>query len=89
LLSFVASDVKVVLAERRQVCALPVSGRRGLKERAVRLVLESRDQYKSEHAAIRSIAAELVVGPESLRNWVRQAEVDANGRPGTTTKESA
>ncbi|WP_331767886.1 IS3 family transposase [Embleya sp. NBC_00896] len=62
---------------------------RDLKERAVRLVLETRDQYKSEHAAIRSIAAKLDVGPESLRNWVRQAEVDAGGRPGTTTEESA
>jgi transposase len=55
----------------------------------VRLVLESRDRYKSEHAAIRSIAAKLDVGPESLRHWVRQAEVDAGGRPGTTTEESA
>ena len=62
---------------------------RDLKERAVRLVPESRDQYKSEHVAIRSIAAKLDVGPESLRHWVRQAEVDAGGRPGTTTKESA
>jgi transposase len=57
---------------------------RDLKERAVRLVLESRDQYKSEHAAIRSIAAKLDVGPESLRHWVRQAEVDAGQRPGAT-----
>ncbi|MFF7249421.1 IS3 family transposase [Embleya sp. NPDC008237] len=68
---------------------MPKHSPRDLKERAVRLVLETRDQYKSEHAAIRSIAAKLDVGPESLRNWVRQAEVDAGGRPGTTTEESA
>ncbi|MEN8649231.1 IS3 family transposase [Streptomyces sp. 21So2-11] len=60
-----------------------------LKERAVRLVLETRDQYKTESAAIRSIGAKLDIGPESLRNWVRQAEVDAGARTGTTTEESA
>ncbi|MET7354110.1 transposase [Streptomyces mirabilis] len=60
-----------------------------LKERAVRLVLETRDQYKTGSAAIRSIGAKLDIGPESLRNWVRQAEVDAGARTGTTTEESA
>ncbi|MFJ8019302.1 transposase [Streptomyces sp. NPDC096311] len=60
-----------------------------LKERAVRLVLETRDQYKTESAAIRSIGAKLDIRPESLRNWVRQAEVDAGARTGTTTEESA
>ncbi|WP_326793876.1 IS3 family transposase (plasmid) [Streptomyces sp. NBC_00841] len=60
-----------------------------LKERAVRLVLETREQYKTESAAIRSIGAKLDIGPESLRNWVRQAEVDAGARTGTTTEESA
>ncbi len=60
-----------------------------LKERAVRLVLETRDQYKTESAVIRSISAKLDIGPECLRNWVRQAEVDAGARTRTTTEESA
>ena len=60
-----------------------------LRERATRLVLETRDQYKTEYEAIRSIGAKLDVGTESLRKWVRQAEVDAGSRPGTTTEESA
>ncbi|MFD4759498.1 transposase [Streptomyces sp. NPDC058439] len=60
-----------------------------LKERAMRLVLETRAQYKTESAAIRSIGAKLGIGPEFLRNWVRQAEVDAGARTGTTTEESA
>ncbi|MFI6986399.1 transposase [Embleya sp. NPDC050154] len=68
---------------------MPKHHPRDLKERAVRLLLESRDRYKSEHAAIRSIAAKLDVGPESLRHWVRRAEVDSGHRPGTTTEESA
>ena len=58
------------------------------RERAVRLVLEQRDQYPSEYEAIRSVAAKLGVGtPETVRKWVRRAEVDAGARPGLTTAE--
>jgi transposase len=60
-----------------------------VRERAVRLVMETRDQYKTEYEAIRSIGAKLDVGVESLRKWVRQAEVDTGIKPGTTTEESA
>ena len=61
-----------------------------LRERAVRLVLESRADYPSEYEAIRSIAVKLgITSPESLRKWVRQAEVDGGARPGKTTDEIA
>src|SRR5581483_8975327 len=63
---------------------------RDLRDRAVRLVLETEDQYPSRDAAIKSIAAKLGVGTaQSLRNWVRQAEIDAGARPGTSTAEAA
>jgi len=59
-------------------------------ERAVRLVAEHRSDYETEYAAIRSIAAKLgIATPESLRKWVRQAEVDAGQRPGISSEESA
>ena len=61
-----------------------------LRERAVRLVVESRDEYDSEWAAINSIATKLGIGStETLRKWVRRAEVDAGQRPGVSTQESA
>ena len=61
-----------------------------LRERAVRMVLESKADYGSEYEAIRSVAAKLgITSPESLRKWVRRAEVDAGARPGKTTEEIA
>jgi transposase len=60
-----------------------------LRDRAVRLVLESRDDYESEWKAIESIAMKLGIGStETLRKWVRRAEVDAGQRPGVTTQDS-
>jgi transposase len=61
-----------------------------LRQRAVRLVAEQRDQYQSEYEAIRSIAAKLGIStPETLRKWVRQTEIDSGRRSGTTSEESA
>jgi transposase len=60
-----------------------------LRERAVLMVRENRQDYPSECGAIRSIATKLgIATPETLRKWVRQAEVDAGVRSGTTTSES-
>ena len=59
------------------------------RQRAVRLVLEQRQDYPSEFEAIRSIAGKLGIGSaETLRKWVRRAEVDAGARPGVRTAES-
>lgn len=61
-----------------------------LRERAVRLVLESKGDYPSEFEAIRSIAAKLGIGSaETLRKWVRRAEVDGGVRVGRTSEEIA
>jgi transposase len=58
-----------------------------VKERAVRLVLEHQDEYESQWAAVRSVAAKIGCSGEALRGWVRQAERDAGRRPGLTTEE--
>jgi transposase len=58
-----------------------------LRERAVRLVQEHRQEYPSEWAAITSIAGKLGVGREALRLWLRRIQVDQHQRPGVTTAE--
>src|SRR5262245_29763841 len=60
-----------------------------LRERAVRMVAEVRPNYPTEWAAMKAVAARLgVKTPETVRTWVRRAEVDAGQRPGTTTAEA-
>ena len=58
-----------------------------LRERAVRLVQEHAGEYPSQWAALTSIATKCGMTPETLRKWVRRAEVDAGSRPGLTTDE--
>ena|SRR5687767_7557629 len=59
-----------------------------LRERAVRLVQEHRGEYASEWAAMESVAAKLgIATAETLRKWVRRAEVDGGQRPGLTSEE--
>jgi transposase len=61
-----------------------------LRERAVRMVAEVRPNYESDWAAIGAVAQKLGIGTaETLRKWVRQAQVDAGQRPGVTSDESA
>ena len=57
---------------------------RGGPERAVRMVFEHRGEYESQWAAITSIAGKFGMTSETLRKWVRQAEVDGGQRPGVT-----
>lgn len=59
------------------------------RARALRLVVEARPEHDTEWAAITSVANKLGVSSETLRLWIRRAEVDEGQRPGTTSQESA
>ena len=56
-------------------------------ERAVRMVYDAKDQYPSQWAAIKSIAAKIGCTGETLRKWVHQGQRDSGARPGATTTE--
>jgi transposase len=58
-----------------------------MRERAVRMLLEHQDEYPSQWKAIVSISSQLGINHETLRSWVRKAEVDAGERPGVTSDE--
>ena len=61
-----------------------------LRERAVRMVAEVRPEYQSDWPAMRAVADKLGIGSaETLRKWVRQAEVDVGTRPGISSEEPA
>lgn len=59
-----------------------------VKARAVRLFREHREEYETEWAAMRAISTRLGMSAETLRKWVRQAEVDNGQAAGMSTGES-
>ena len=61
-----------------------------LRERAVRMVAEVTPNYDSQWAAINAVAQKLGIGTaETVRKWVRRAEIDGGERPGMTSQEHA
>jgi transposase len=60
------------------------------REWAVRMVAEVNQSYDSQWAAIGAVAQKLGIGStETVRKWVRQAEVDTGQRSGTSCEDSA
>ena len=59
-----------------------------VRERAVRMVLEVREESGQQHGAIARVADRLGVNRETLRNWVRQAQIDGGQRPGASTGDA-
>ena len=59
-----------------------------LKERAVRMVLALREETGERHGSVKRVSDQLDVGVESLRSWVKQAEIDRGDRAGTTSAEA-
>ena len=59
-----------------------------VRERAVRLVYEHREEYPSLWAAVESSAPKIGCVPQTLLEWVKQAEVDTGARPGVSTADA-
>jgi transposase len=55
------------------------------KARGVRLVRQLRKELGTSHGTIQRVAAQIGCGVESLRTWVRQADIDEGVEPGVTT----
>jgi transposase len=58
-----------------------------MRERAVRMVHEAIAESGERVGAVTRVAKQLGIGAESLRNWVKQAEVDSGKRSGITSAE--
>jgi transposase len=59
-----------------------------LRQRAVRLVHQITEERGSNHGVVAEVARRLGVGDQSLRTWVKQAEIDNGRRPGTSSSEA-
>jgi transposase len=59
------------------------------KEQAVRLVRQLAAETGKDAGAISRVAHQLGFGAESVRQWVRQADIDEGRRPGVTSSEAA
>ena len=57
------------------------------RARAVKMVLDHLDEYRSVYAACQVIGPKVGVGPESLRKWTVQAQIDAQQSPGVSSTE--
>ena len=58
------------------------------KQAAVRMVRSLQAETGMSQGAVKRVAQQLGYGVESVRSWVKQADVDAGARPGTTTSEA-
>ena len=60
-----------------------------LRERAVRMARELiAEQGGQRFGVVTRVARELGIGTESLRGWLKQADIDDGQRPGTSTQDA-
>jgi transposase len=57
------------------------------KARAVRLVRQLRKELGTSHGTIQRVADQIGCGVESLRTWVKAADIDEGVEPGVSTAE--
>jgi transposase len=75
---------------KEQVPGTPTSRRYSPDEKAaaVRMVRALRAELGTEHGTVYRVAQQLGYGIESVRSWVRQADIDEGHAPGVSTAEA-
>ena len=75
---------------KEQSAGKPTTRRYSAEEKAaaVRMVRTLREELGTEQGTVQRVARQLGYGVESLRTWVRQADIDEGLAPGVTTSES-
>jgi len=58
------------------------------KEQAIRLVRQLRKELGTDQGAVARVAKQLGYGVESVRAWVKQADIDDGEKPGTSTADA-
>jgi len=69
----------------RKIVIMPKRIPEETKQRAIRLVLDHLDEYPNLTSACETVSARLGLGAESLRRWVRQAQIDQGQREGVSS----
>lgn len=74
----------------KQVAGSPTSRRYSEEERAaaVRMVRTLRAELGTSQGTVKRVADQLGYGAESVRSWVKQADIDQGHAPGVSTEES-
>jgi transposase len=60
-----------------------------VKERALRMIADHRQDYPSDTALAEAVAGKVGVGRETVRRWLVQADINAGHRSGVTSDEQA
>jgi transposase len=59
------------------------------KAQAVRLVRQLRKELGTEHGTVQRVADQLGYGVETVRKWVKRAEIDEGLKPGRSSEDAA
>src|SRR6478735_7331105 len=71
-----------------RVMAAPRKYPEELRERAIRMAVDLRRDPATKQGALQRVGEQLGINPDTLRNWVQQAEIDEGHRPGVSTAEA-